>query len=101
LTVPHQVAEFGCRPRCELSVPHAVDQAYAVKNLGKLVIVRVIHQVEVSIDYGRDDLDLIHFEVSIAGSPKRATVYRTEPTFSAATTVAYAKPETHYSGVIS
>src|SRR5262245_47278478 len=54
LSTADQVAELGRRPRRELSIPHAVDQTSAVKDVGKTTIVPVIHKVEVAVDRGRD-----------------------------------------------
>jgi hypothetical protein len=50
----HHVAEFGRRPRYELSIPHGVEQTGSMEYLEESVVVRVIHEVEIPINRGRD-----------------------------------------------
>jgi hypothetical protein len=45
----HDVAEFGCRPGRELSVPQAVDQTGIVEDFGETIVVCVIHKLELTI----------------------------------------------------
>ena len=71
-----------------------MHQTSVVKDLGKATIVGVVHQVEITVDRGRDGLDLVHDNLR-SGQYLERTRFADEPSVSARTNVAHSETPRH------